>query len=726
MNDSSISNMTDCAHAYLTNGQLEEAKSLYIQLCRLDGDNEEHWLTLAALYGESGKIDDAIECVNKAIELDNSYVEAYLTKAHLLQQAGNCEEAFECALTAVKHDDTYDEAIVFLTGLAGQMKRFDEAERWAKRIVDLKPTSIDAMLNLGNAQHELTKYQESESTYKKILVLSPTNQSARLGLARSLHAQGHYSETIELLEPILASETKNCYAEDLFAACLISLGRLDEAFEILVNLIKSHPDYVVSYIHIAGILETRGDYIQAIRYLSDAIDNANEPLEVLNEQARICHEYGMPKQAIENCTKALVIDPDNETAHFFLALALADTTRYEEALNELEIILDITPDNAKALNAKASILERLGHDDEAHQIVTSLMKQNAIPDGIANVFARLCHKYDECDQALEMIDNTLKIPDLDKGIECSLLFTLGLLHDRLHNYKSAFDAAKRANELKPYIYDHSKYTDYINQLISPELTALANQARKINTSHRVRPVFIVGMPRSGTSLVEQIITSHPLVIAGGERHEIASLVSKLPLMEDIGGTYPECLSRLTPEIINQILTGYDEFTNTLPSEVSVMTDKMPENFSHIIFIKMLFPDAKIIHCVRNPIDTCLSIYFRQFAGYRDYAYDLEDLGKHYNEYKRLMNYYRDETDISFFEVQYENLINYTEEVSRKIIDYCGLEWNEQCLRYYESNQIVRTASYEQAKQPIYTSSIEKWRHYESQLQPLLKVLHSLE
>jgi tetratricopeptide (TPR) repeat protein len=430
----------------------------------------------------------------------------------------------------------------------------------------------------------------------------------------------------------------------------------------------------------------------------------------------------MHQQAIENCEKALDIDPGNETALFFRALALADSTYYEEALNELEKLLPVTHDSAKVLHAKASILERLGYYGEAHEIIKPLMAQDSVPDGIANVYARICHKFDECDQALAMINDTLMKPDLDMGVKRSLLFTLGRLHDSLHNYESAFDAIQKANDMKPYIYDHNNYTDYINQLTHPDLIALAKQARKVNTSHRIRPVFIIGMPRSGTSLVEQIISNHPLVIAGGERHEISSLASKLTFMEGIGGTYPECLSRLTPDLINQILAGYDEFTTTLPSEVSVLTDKMPENFNHIIFIRMLFPEARIIHCVRNPIDTCLSCYFQQFAGYHDYAYDLEDLGNHYNEYKRLMNYLRDEADIPFFEVQYEDLIHNTEEVSRKMIDYCDLEWDEQCLRYYESDQIVRTASYEQARQPIYTSSIEKWKHYESHLQPLLDAL----
>jgi tetratricopeptide (TPR) repeat protein len=732
MNNSSIESLTHRANTCLASGQLNEAKLLFSELCEKESNNEEHWLTLAAIYGETDDNNQAIECANKAIELDATYVEAYLTKALLLDKLGNREEAFNNVLQAVERDDTYDEAMVFLTGLAGRMKRFEEAEHWANKTINLMPGNIAALLNLGNAQYELSKFEEAENTFYKVLEQDANNQAAILGLARAAHAQGFFDKSITLLKPLVATTTISGYAEDLLATCLIGLEKEDEAYEILERLIKSHPNFVGSYIHIASILENRGDYFQAINYLNFALRNAVEPLEVLNELARLCHEYGMHKESIENCKKALEIEPGNKIARFYLALALSDSTHFEEALATLDDLYpevseksySEVPDAASILHAKASILERLGQIDEAHQIIKALLTEGteSIPDGLANVYARLCHKFDECDQALAMIHNSLNKPDLDIGVKSSLLFTLGRLQDHLHNYEEAFAAAQEANDLKPYKYDHDKYTDYINQLIKPELTSLATRTSAVNTKHRVRPVFIIGMPRSGTSLVEQIISSHPIVIAGGERHEIGSLVSKLPSMDGVGGSYPECLARLTPELINNILTGYDDFAETLPSDISVMTDKMPENFSHLTFIKMLFPDAKIIHCVRNPIDTCLSIYFRQFAGYHDYAYDLEDLGNHYNEYKRLMNFYRDETDISFMEVVYEDLVNNTEEISRKMVEHCGLEWDEQCLRYYESDQIVRTASYEQAKQPVYTSSIDKWKHYEPQLQPLLDAL----
>ena len=238
--------------------------------------------------------------------------------------------------------------------------------------------------------------------------------------------------------------------------------------------------------------------------------------------------------------------------------------------------------------------------------------------------------------------------------------------------------------------------------------------------HGTRPVFIVGMPRSGTSLVEQVIASHPQAFGGAERHEISLISHRLSDWEGSDKEYPECLVDVPPDIISSFADGYAQFVTDLPQGTTVITDKMPENYQHLVLIRLLFPDARIIHCTRDPVDTCLSYYFQEFVGSYDFAYDLADLGAHYVEYKRLMDYYRDEVGMSMLEISYEEMVADTERLAREIIDYCGLDWDEQCLRYYESDRVVRTASYDQVRQPIYTSSVGRWRHYEKHLLPLLE------
>jgi tetratricopeptide (TPR) repeat protein len=431
----------------------------------------------------------------------------------------------------------------------------------------------------------------------------------------------------------------------------------------------------------------------------------------------------MHYQAIERCDEALKLDPENFEIRFYRTLSLADSGKYEEALAELSTLETESPGNLKLIGAHAGLLERLGEYESAHDMILPYLDDQNITGGIVNTFARLCHRFNECDQATRLVDMALAKPGLNRNLRRALLFTLGLLKDRQGDYEAAFACTHEANRLKPYQYNHAQYVDYVDRLLDTNITRLAaHPPTPVTRRYSVRPVFIVGMPRSGTSLVEQIIATHPQVYGGGERHAISSIVRNLPEWLGVTTEYPECLAALSPVAIEQILESYTQFTEGLPATTRVMTDKMPENFQHLVLIRMLFPDSRIIHCVRDPIDTCLSCYFQQFAGYHEYAYDLGDLGRHYREYQRLMKHYREGTDIPMLEVKYEELVSDTEKISRQMIEYCGLEWDERCLKYYESDRITRTASYSQVRQPIYTRSVGRWKNYAKHLQPLIDAL----
>ena len=724
MNENNILTLADQAQACLMNGQMEEARSLFERLCQLDKGNEENWLMLAAVQGETGSLDEALNCANQAIELDDEYIEAYLTRAHLLQKLNHLEDALNSALKAVEIDDEYDEAWLFLAGIAGRLKRYQDAEGWAEKAVSLLPDNVDALVNLANARYELTRYAEAEQSYRQVLERQPEHFQAQLGLVRAVTAQGQYDEALDLLQPMLKRVPEHSDTLDCQACCYIGLGREDEAIAILERIIEHDSRYLYAYIHLANLYEQRGDHLKVLEYLKTAKDIAPDPLEVLGDLARVYLEYGMHVQAIESCEEALRLEPDNFVARFFHARAKADSSRLEEALAELQMLEDEAPNNPNILAAKASLLEELGEYDEAHAIVTKFFESDRMPAAIVSAFARLCHRYNECDKAVELLDSILKKPDLQKEYRRGLLFSLGKIHDRMKQYDKAFACMEEANELKPYQYDHQRFIDYVDRLTAPKVTDLLRRnSAPDDYQPSVRPVFIVGMPRSGTSLIEQIIASHPQVFGGGERHEMSSLTQKLPHMPGVSGEYPECLDSLTPELTGQMIKAYDQFAQGLPPGVTVLTDKMPENFQHLVFIRMLFPDARIIHCVRNAMDTCLSIYAQEFSGYHDYAYDLTDLGQHYREYQRLMQHYRDVVKLPILEVQYEALVNDTETWARRMIDHCGLEWDDACLRYYESDRIMRTASYQQVKQPIYTGSVERWKNYEKHLQPLMDALN---
>ncbi|MCK5092697.1 MAG: sulfotransferase, partial [Gammaproteobacteria bacterium] len=233
------------------------------------------------------------------------------------------------------------------------------------------------------------------------------------------------------------------------------------------------------------------------------------------------------------------------------------------------------------------------------------------------------------------------------------------------------------------------------------------------------PVFIVGMPRSGTSLVEQIIASHPQAYGAGELTYIGAVINNLAPDSD---DYPECMKHVSPSILEGIADGYIRHISTLAGNEKIVVDKMPLNYHHLGFIRILFPKAKIIHCKRNPMDTCLSCYMMDFAARQPFSNNLDDLGEYYKLYLKQMQYWKDVVKIPILDIQYEELVDNQEEISHKIISYCGLDWDDACLSFHKNKRVTLTASNQQVNKPIYKKSVERWRNYEEDLTPLIKTL----
>ena len=310
-------------------------------------------------------------------------------------------------------------------------------------------------------------------------------------------------------------------------------------------------------------------------------------------------------------------------------------------------------------------------------------------------------------------------PALDNPQRATLHYELGRLYDR----KNAFDAAFRhftlGNELKGQSrrFDASEHAQYIDALIQTYNSHFMSQAPR-PTIRSQRPVFIIGMPRSGTSVIEQILASHPAVHGGGELLTMNSIVKNLP--DELGSLapYPLCLTKLTQVNVDQLSQRYLDHLQTLSSDAVRVTDKMPTNFLHLGLINILFPEARVIHCLRDPLDTCLSCYFQNFGPWDSYTQDLRSLGAFYREYQRLMVHWRTVLDIAILDIQYEDLVADQEGVSRKMTAFCGLEWDERCLRFYDSKRAVSSASHDQVRQPIYRRSVGRWKNYRDYLGPL--------
>ena len=317
-------------------------------------------------------------------------------------------------------------------------------------------------------------------------------------------------------------------------------------------------------------------------------------------------------------------------------------------------------------------------------------------------------------------------PGLSREARCLLEFAAGKVYDDLDQPDRAFRhflAGNRAKGARPNPAYGSDYLGRILEACGRDLLSGRAAARPGG----VLPVFIVGMPRSGTSLVEQVLASHPAVFGAGELPYIQRIA------EAIGGgrlgagaypakAYPESLPDLPETVLAGFAAAYRRESLAMAGGAAVVTDKAPLNFRHLGLIALLFPEARILHCRRDALDTCLSCFFQNFARGQEYSFDLAELGRFYQDYRKMMAAWAEVLPIEVLDLHYEDLVADLEGVGRGLLAFCGLDWHPDCGRFFETRRPVLTASRVQVRRPPYASSVGKWRRYERHLGPLLEAL----
>ena len=424
------------------------------------------------------------------------------------------------------------------------------------------------------------------------------------------------------------------------------------------------------------------------------------------------------EEVVAACRKALRINPNYAEAHTNLGAALLRLGMPDEAIAALRKAIELKPDLAEAHNSLAVALTQLGRFSEAAESF-----EQAIGLAPANTYFRLSasglKRFVAGDPRLqeleEMAKDSASRPVSD---QIELHFALGKAYDDMERPAEAFGHWLAGNTLKR------------QQIAYDEATTFAefDQVRSVYTSEFIQasqgtghpssvPIFIIGMPRSGSTLIEQILASHPRVFGAGELHDLgASIESTLmgsggsagtkQKMQDIGARYVAAIERLAPGAVR-------------------ITDKLPQNFIFAGLIHLALPNAAIIHTTRDPIDTCLSCFSIMFTTEQNFTYDLAELGRYYRHYQSLMgHWHRVLPPGRILDVRYEDVVADLEGQARRIIAHCGLDWDPQCLAFHKTERAVRTASATQVRQPIYKDAVERWRRYEEFLAPLMAELKS--
>jgi tetratricopeptide (TPR) repeat protein len=499
------------------------------------------------------------------------------------------------------------------------------------------------------------------------------------------------------------------------------LDKFAEAVDCFRRITEIDRDHLLAYGNL-GIcyyrLQRMDDAVSSYRRVLDL--QADNVIALCNI-AMVLLDKGEREEAATLCDRAICIQPGFAGAYLLRGSIHSALGAFELAAESYHKALKLGANVLTAIAGEANALIKLGRIEQANALISPHVQTTIGNVSLAIAYASTHEVHGDSDRAAGQLEKLLASSSLAHTERLQLHFSAGALYDSMKMYDRAFGHYRMGNN---YVARHySRETDK-SRLDRTRAAFSADTLERLANTEQSGPipVFIVGVPRSGTSLVEKILSRHSQVCAGGEMPYIPDI--SVSLCDSAGSriTYPENILDADVANIRQHAKQHQLRLESIANGLPVVTDKLPHNFLYLGLIQILYPGARIIHCRRNVLDTCLSNYFQYFSGSLDYAYNLEDIAHHYNHYSDLMAHWRQVLNLDMLEVDYEALVMRQEETTRELIDFCGLQWEADCLSFHESSAVTRTASYAQVRQPMYGHAVERWRNYEKHLQPLVRRL----
>jgi tetratricopeptide (TPR) repeat protein len=601
---------------------------------------------LALQHHRAGRLQEAIAAYRQAIALDPGFPEAHGNLGIALKDQGQLDEAIAAYRKAIELRPNFAAAHSNLGNALKDKGLFDEAIAAYRQAIAFRPNYPEAHSNLGNVLREKEQFDEAVAAFRQAIALRPGWAVPRINLGQVFREQGRLEEARLAFQQATQCEPNNFSAHSHLAAALADLQRLEEA--------------------------------------TNALDRA----EILSPNSASVHEVrgliqlrsGRGALAVDSFRRAIEIAPESASGWINLGHALRQTGRFTEAAECFRQILARQPGAVQAY----SLMSGVGATADAGEI----------------------------DRLTARVDDP-KTPIRDRAV---LGFVLGKILDDADRFDEAFSRYARANSLVLQMrhaagerYDGDEFARRVDDSIAMFTPSFFSCPRDWAEPSEL-PVFIVGMPRSGTSLVEQIAASHPDVFGAGELRDIGNIASSLSF------------TQFEPGSINEAAGKQLDRLRLLGGSALRVIDKMPANVEHLGLIATLFPSARVIFCRRDPRDTCLSCFFQQFEAGNLYSFDLIHCGRHHAQTDRFIAHWLKVLPLRMLQVQYEDLVADLEGQSRRIINFLDLPWNPACLDFHRTERTVQTASDWQVRQPIYTRSVGRWRNYERHLGPLIEMV----
>jgi tetratricopeptide (TPR) repeat protein len=649
---------SNLAEAYRSIGQLDEAAAHCLRALELQPASPEARNCLGLILLTRSQPQAAAAQLREALRLRPDFALACSNLGNALRLCGEREQALAHFRRAVEIDPDLAEAHSNLGQLLLEHKRLDEALIHCQAALRLCPGFAEAHSNLGNVLREMSRLEEAKACYREALRLNPD-----LGMVYNNMAQALQEE-----------------------------GKLDEAVLWYQEALRREPSSARIHTHLASALAEQQKYEEAIARYELALRQEPESAEAHNGLGWVWQEQGSHDRAEAAYREALRHKPDLAAAHCNLG-----TVRQE--MGDLA-------------GAERYFRQALHHDPRLPGALSQLaiLLRQKLPEGDFVAMRRL-----------------LDDPYLSDGQRASLLFGLAQAFDARGKYEQAAKSLARANAIalieldkRGQGYDLAAHTRFVDQLIEVFTPALFERARGLGSDSE-RPIFVVGLPRSGTTLIEQILASHSQVFGAGELRLAGQDLEMLKEGDSKEAAAFEALGQLDGALLGRIASRHLARLEEISPDRAHVVDKMPDNYLHLGLLTVLFPRARFIHCQRDLRDVAVSCWMTSFRHIR-WCNSLEHIAARFQDYQRVMRHWQKVLPVDVLEVGYEETVADLESVARRLVAFCGLEWESACLRFHESKGPVRTASVVQVRQPVYTRSVARWRHYEAALEPLFSRL----
>lgn len=643
----------------------------------------------------SGRINQAEVLCRAAVQRNGNDVNMTALLGATLLKARKLPEAEKYLRHSITLAPNFAKPYSDLGHLLLQTRRFDEASVILQQAVERDPADGEAWFNLGKALAVLGKGKSADAAFEKSFDLNPERKA--LALAAEHQQQGRPEQAERMLRELLRSHPENVDALRLLGVMSLSAGRLPEAERLLRRATHLAPDFAEAQLDLG---------------------------RALKEQHKL-------QEAIEALERAIALEPGNFLTHFLLASVLSPAARTDDAIAAYRKVLKLRPRHSGAWLGLGHALKTAGAQEEAIAAYRECLRLRPGSGeawwSMANLKTYQLSDQDIAAMQLQLAKQEGQGED-DEGFSTqsrvNMLFALAKAYEDRGDDELAWQYYEQGN-VTQRMQEH--YDPVRTEVVNDEIISVFNaEFLEQNKGHghpSNEPIFIIGLPRSGSTLLEQILASHSQVEGTSELPYVGVIANTAGRNRADGLIYPRALRDFSAEKWSQMGQTYLDLARIHRGEGRPrFVDKMPNNFPHVGLLHLVFPNAKIIDARRYPLDSTFSCYRQLFARGQSFVYDQTDIGEYFLQYQRMMDYWHEVLPGRVLTVQYEDMVTDFDTQLARLLEYCGLPFEESCARFWETDRPVRTASSEQVRQPIYTQSIHRWRRYEEQLSELIDVL----